>query len=899
MKSPSAVFAAIVFAALLASCGRSDSQKSPAALAEKEAVPLGQLSAVVKPLAYRLTLIVEPKKPRFSGHTEIDVNFAKPRRSVFLHGLDMHVSRVSLKTKKGATIAGHYAQVDESGVARVIFDDQVPAGPATLTFDYDAPFNTSLSGLYKVMDGGEAYAFTQFESTDARRAFPSFDEPGFKTPFDIKVLAPAGDKVVSNTPIVSQSKAANGLTRVVFERTRPLPTYLVALAVGPLDIVDGGDIPANAYRNHPIHLRGVTAKGKGQQIRYQLSLTPKIVEALENYFSVGYPFQKLDILAVPDFAAGAMENAGAITFREQLLLMPDNAPLNQRRNGLAVQAHELTHQWFGDLVTPTWWTDTWLNESFANWLENKAAAVVKPDWDFSREAVVNGTTVMDLDELPSARQIHQPIKTNDDIENAFDSITYNKGNAVLAMFESYLGEDAMRRGVHAYLTRFALHNALADQFIGTIAETTGHPEIVAAFDSYLDQPGIPDLKVSVTCTPQTATAHVTQSLYAPIGRIAPNRTWHVPMCLSVQPGGAKTCQLISDASADVALGSKCPTSVMPNAGGGGYYRFALEDKAWTPLIQSAPSMTAADQLTLVNDANAALHAGQTSAANLFSAIAFTAPTAKFDLIDAERKMLHKLRASVLPGDLAAYRAFVSKQFGPRLAVIGLAGNPAEPPTNALARAHLAEVMVEEARDPAVMAALSQAANAYLDTGGKNLGGISNDLLQEAMRAGVLSQGTPFAERLLRTFLNSHDEYFRRNIVYALSGSEDPAFLKKFFDTALTPQMRVGELRYIFAYPAVEPVALPVLWSWMKANYDGLVRRVSIFGMSRSVNIGGEMCTPQMKADLDAFFGPKLKKLPGAERPYALANEKIDRCVAFKQMKGAEVEAALKVAAGMK
>jgi alanyl aminopeptidase len=891
-----AILAAFVFATLLASCGKNDSaQTSPAALAEKEAVPLGQLSKVVMPKGYRLTLTIEPKKPRFSGHTEIDVNFTKARRSVFLHGLDMHVSRVVVKTKDGKMVAGHYAQVDDSGVARVIFDDQVPAGAATLVFDYDAPFNTSLEGLYKVMDGGEAYAFTQFESTDARRAFPSFDEPGFKTPFDVKIVAPAEDKVVANTPVASQSKTANGLTQTVFERTKPLPTYLIALAVGPLDIVDGGDIPANAYRNHPIHLRGVTAKGKGEQIRYQLSLTPKIVEALENYFAIGYPYQKLDILAVPDFAAGAMENAGAITYRERLLLMPDSAPFDQRRSGLLVQAHELTHQWFGDLVTPTWWTNTWLNESFANWLENKASAAVKPDWDFGRNAVGNSTTVMDLDELASARQIHQPIKTNYDIENAFDSITYDKGNAVLAMFESYLGEEAMRRGVHAYLMRFAFGNASASDFINTIADTTGHHEIVAAFDSYIDQPGIPDVKVSVTCTPQAVIAHVSQTLYTPIGRPTETRQWGVPMCFEGAPGNTRVCQLVSTPSADIALGNACPTALMPNAGGVGYYRFALEEKAWTPLIQSAPRLDAADQLALVHNVNAALHADQTNANNLFAAMTFTAPTAKFDLIDAERKMLHKLRASVLSGDLTAYRAFVAKQFGPRLAVLGLAGNPSEPPPNGIARMHLAELMVEEARDPAVTAALTRAASTYLDSGGKNLGGISIDLLQEALRAGVASQGTPFAERLLTTFLASRDENFRRSILYALSGSEDAAFLKKFFDVALTPQMRVGELRYIFAYPEVEPGALPVLWSWFKANYDGLVRRVSLFGMSRSPTIGDEMCTPEMKADFDAFFEPKLKSLPGADRRFALANERIDRCLAFKLAKGTELEAALKAA----
>ncbi len=887
--------AALSLLMLLSGCGRDEPEAKPVAAApvETEAVPVAQLPAVAKPSLYRLTLTIRPKAERFSGHTEIDLTLATARRSLFLHGLDLHVTKAVLKTASGKIVGASYKQVAESGVARVIFDRKVAAGRATLIFDYDAPYNGSLSGLYKVVDRGDSYAFTQFEATDARRAFPSFDEPGLKARFAVTVLAPTGDKVVGNTPVTSQSPAGNGLTRTVFAPTLPLPTYLIALAVGPLDIVDGGTIPANGARKYPIHLQGVTAKGRGDLIRYQLAMTPKIVMALENYFSIAYPFAKLDVLAVPDFAAGAMENAAAITYRERLLLMTANAPLDQRRAGVVVQAHELAHQWFGDYVTPRWWDDIWLNESFANWAENKASQAVMPQWDYTRDTLGVGLRIMEMDELPSARVIHQPVHNEDDIDNAFDGITYDKGAAVLQMFEAYVGEENWRRGITAYLHRFALGNASAQDFIGTIAQTTGHPEIVGAFNSYIDQSGMPQIAAKLTCTPQGASVDVSQSFYAYIGRTPVQRSWQVPMCVA-GVGGGKACETLAAPSGTIALGATCPAAFTPNPGGKGYYRYALDAKGWQALIAAAPKLAPADQLTLVHNARDALAAGQTNAATFFAAVSATAPSAQFDLLDDTRKMLADIRRTVLtPKEMPAYRAFVAKRFGPRLAAIGLVPSAKDTPAIAMARTHLAELMAEEARDPRVLAALSAAAAKYLDGKGKDMGGISPDLLQESLRAGVIAQGTPFAQRLKAAFTTMGDEDFRRSVIYALTGSEDPAFLQSFFALMLdTNATRTGELRYFVQFMADEPVAARELWGWTKANFAALEARVSRYGLGRLPEVLRRACSPEQRDDLVAFLGPKAKDLAGVPRTLALAQERIGRCIAFRDAKGEEVKTAL-------
>jgi alanyl aminopeptidase len=912
MSRSIAFLASFALVLAVAACGKNN-QTAKAALddavwkiaaAQAGPIPMAMLPRNVVPLRYRLTFTIDPTKPTFSGHDEIDVTFTQPRRALYLDGLDLNVQHASVRLASGQTIEARYAQVHGSGIARLLFADVVPAGAATLIFDYDAPFGRFLGGLYKVADGGDEYAFTQFESTDARRAFPSFDEPGFKTPFSVTVNAPIDDKVIANTPVIYDSSGGNGLTKTVFQPTNPLPTYLIALAVGPLDIVDGGDIPANpnVHRAQPIHLRGITAKGKGDRIRYALTFTPKIILNLENYFGIAYPFQKLDLLAVPDFAAGAMENAGAVTFRERLLLLDESSPLDQKRASLSVQAHELTHQWFGDLVTPYWWDDIWLNESFANWMESKASQAIEPDWSFDRERLESAIRVMDVDELPSAREIHQPVNSPDDIENSFDGITYDKGAAVLTMFESYLGPDIFNRGIHAYLTRFAGRNATAKDFVGTIAQSTNHPEIVEAFNNFIDQPGIPDLQTTLQCAPNAASAGVAQSMSVPLGRTAPQRSWKVPMCLAT-PAGARTCRLIDAGSATVALGAVCPAYVLPNAQGKGYYRFTMDEKGWAALIQSAPTLSPADQLTLFANVDAAVHAGQASAADLFNVIAALAPNAQWDLIAAMRDSLHNLRQKILANeDLASYQAFLRTHFAPRLAAIGYAEGANEAPAITLARPPLAQLLVEEARDPATITALGNAATQYLTANGASAATLAPDLLREALRAGILSNDmhpngapadTTFGDRLIAAYQASKDEYFRSSAIYAFAGSEDPMFLAKVI--ALMGQMRTGELRYVYQYMQSEPVARTQLWSWIKNNYPALQKRMSPGGLLRTPGILANACDAGARADVESFFRPKVAELPGVQRPLALAEEQIDRCIAFKQARGAEVESAIKAA----
>jgi cytosol alanyl aminopeptidase len=855
-----------------------------------EPIPLGRLPRIATPLRYRIALKIDPRLDRFSGHAEIDVRFEKPRRDLFLHGRDLNVTGVGVRLKSGQIFAAHYDQVDPSGVARLIFVDKVPAGEATLIFDYDAPFDRSLEGLYKVVDRGDAYAFTQFEDSDARRAFPSFDEPGFKTPFDVTVISPKGMKVIANTPMVSAAPSANGMVDTVFQSTRPLPTYLVALAVGPLDVVDGGFVQPNAFRSKPLHIRGITARGNGRRIGYALSLTPKIVTAFENYFGIAYPFQKLDILAVPDFAAGAMENAGAITFRERYLLIDPDAPLEQKRASLAVQAHEIAHQWFGDLVTPDWWDDIWLNESFANWAEYKATTAVMPPFDYGTDTLRGAIDVMDSDELPAARQIHQPIKNLDDLSNAFDDITYDKGAAVLAMFESYVGPENWRRGIHAYLTKFARRNATAKDFIGTIAEATGRPEIVPAFSDFIDRPGVPFLKTTRICTPPAL--DIAQSAYEPFGFAPPQRLWRVPVC--VADDTSRTCKMGEGARFSIPVASDCTLPVLPNADGGGYYRFALDEEGWRKQTAVADKMNPAGQITLIGNLFASLRAGKAQAADALALVHVLAPAAHWDVLRSLAKRLLMLRQSLSPSDLPAYRAFVSANFLARFRAAGVTPKRNETPADALARQYLATLLVTEAANPAAQAMLAGPIEGSAEPGEGKWRSLAPEVRAEGLRA-ALRQDAALADTLLQVIATTDNEALRRDIVYAFAGSQDRAAINKLLGFALT-RMRTGEIRYLSEYMVDEAVARATLAAYVNVHARDFEARLGPYGMSRFAEIQGGACDAQAKADAQAFLAGPLKGAPGASRRTTKAVQKIDRCIAFHTVAGPDLAKALKAAA---
>ncbi len=602
--------------------GRATAQAEQPEEAAAEPVPEGRLPEGVTPLAYTLWMEVVPTHERFRGRVDIRTRLDAPHRTIWLHGLGMNVTQAEILPEGGDPISATWEQVNDDGVASLRAESEVPAGEAILSITYDAPFDRQLKGLYRVDTGGRSYAFTQFEATSARIAFPCFDEPRFKTPFELTLAVPDDDTAIANTAPAS-TREQGELKEVRFAPTEPLPTYLVAMAVGPLDVVEHAPIPANDVRDMPIPFRGVAAHGQGARLAYALDHTAALVRYLEEYTGIAYPYGKLDIIAVPDFASGAMENAGAITFRETLLLLGDDAPEEQRRDFAYVMAHELSHQWFGDLVTMPWWNDIWLNESFATWMGNKTVEGVHPDYHAELGLLQSAQRAMRSDSLVSARQIRQPIESTHDIRNAFDSITYSKGGAVLGMFESWLGEETFRDGIREYLNRHRFGTATADDLLDALSQLAGR-DVGTPFRTFLLQPGVPLVQVHPVCEDGHARLELSQSRYFPVGSDGErDHAWQIPFCVRYANGREvhDQCELVTEQQAQMQLEGGCPDWVMPNANASGYYRFSLPAESVHALMGGAWSrLEVRERLSAADNLIAAFDADTVDAADVFGSL---------------------------------------------------------------------------------------------------------------------------------------------------------------------------------------------------------------------------------------------------------------------------------------
>jgi aminopeptidase N len=849
------------------------------------AAPLGQLPGALKPTAYRLHLIVDPSATDFSGHTEIDAVLAQPARTIFLHGNELHVSKVLVTAVGHPSVDAHYTQVHDSGVARLDLPVEVPAGKVTLTFDYTAPFRTGADGLFRAQVAGNWYAWTQFEPIDARRMFPGFDEPGFKTPFTVTVTAPASAKVFANSREVSGTDS--GAMRVHhFAPTPPLPTYLVALGVGPFDVIETS-APANAVRKRPLPFRIIATKGQMPRMRFAAAEGPKLLGLLESYLKIPYPYEKLDFVGSP-ILDGAMENAAFIIFDDTLILIDPDAPLSQMRGFAEVTAHEMAHQWFGDLVTPTWWTDLWLNESFAEWMGKKIGDQWRPDLGIAASELSEAFSAMNADALGKGRPIRQPITQNTQIASAFDSITYEKGAQVLSMFESYLGPDRFARGVHQYLEHYRFGNAAADDFFSALAASAGDPKITAALRTFTDQTGVP--LVAVSEGPQGIA--LSQTRYRPLGVAAmPAQTWTIPLCFS--RGSAHSCQLLESASS-TAKPIAGTDALMPNANGAGYYRFRLDGAAWDRLVAAAGTLSGRDALAVADSLWADFAAGTGSFARVIAAArVLSTHTERLAAIELGYRLKRLADSALTPAQVLQYRKTMRSIYSPRLAALGLDVRPGAYANEAAStqglRQSILPLVALEARDPEVRTQLAAAAAAYL---GGDAHAIDAAFRGIALTVGVQDRGQPFMTQLRDALVKSTDPLFRDQASSAIGGADTPALAEAALNLAFSTGVQSLESEQIVMHLSRQPGARDAAVSFADKNFKRVIDTFPGSERARIVELFSGYCSAGDIARVDAYVKPKMQSLGGGELELAQAKDRIGLCVALQEAKGAEIGAVL-------
>ncbi len=891
---PAAVLLSLGLLFSSSSCGRSQGPISaPAALSgpdkprsDEHGPPLaredGRLPPTAKPLHYALSLRIDPRQPRFSGTTRIDVDVLEPTSFLVLHARDMNVLRAEAHVGSATITAAPSLRLASRGVVPeelvLAFTRVLPQGRAALEISYEAPFARDLAGLYRVEEDGRMYAYTQFEVASARRAFPCFDEPDEKTPYDVTIAAPAETIALANSPEVSHATASDGTVEHRFAPTPPLPSYLVAFAVGDFDIVN--------WQKDPFPIRAVTTKGRANLTGLALEAAAALVAKLSDYFAIPYPFAKLDLVAVPDFAAGAMENPGLVTFRDSLLLLDGRrATTSNRRTQAQVIAHELAHQWLGDLVTVKWWDDLWLNEGFAMWAEAKIVDAWRPSFGATIEQIAGVQHVMDIDGLNSARAVREPVRSTSDAEEAFDGITYDKGAAVLRMIEGWLGPDVFRRGVQRYLRENAWKSARSDDLFRAL-EYVSTQRIGELARSFLDQPGVPDVVVNWTCG-GSGRIELSESDWRPLGGGgASHRVWTLPVCIETDTQKTKTCFTLGRDPIVRDLGPNCPTWVYPNAGEAGYYRFLVEGARLMALARGARALSPIDRLGLVSNAWAEVRQGAIGGSVLLEMLpAFDAEMDR-NVVEQIASTLEGIDHALVDDDVRdSFRRWAGARMATRKASLGWEPAPNEDDNRTIERRTVLWLSGELAYDDATLNEAAQYAESWL----RDPTAVPADTAAVAVPLASIRAGASRLYELRSAVANAKTPEDRALAIRAMGMFDDAVVLGKALNLALTDEIKLSELRYLFGSASGHRASAPILYAWEKANWAKLRARLpGSFGGGTLLDVASTMCTAAARDDASAFFLPATRGMEGVKRRLDEALESAGLCVALHERGAAEV-----------
>ena len=842
--------------------------------------PALKLGDEVQPKAAILNLTLSPEKPDFSGEIQFDLEINQEVDHFWLNAVELSLTNASLSVN-GKTIPAQIIP-DGDDFVRFQFPAALQTGGTHLTVSFSGKVNQrSSEGIFQSNRNEDKYVFTQFEAISARRAFPCFDQPNFKIPWRLTLHVPQSDSAVANAKISKETPEAGGMKAVEFTETKPLPSYLVAFGVGPFEYVDAG---ITGVSHVPVRI--VVPKGDSARAKYAASVTAEIITWEEKYYGIPYPYDKADQLAIPLSFGGAMENPGLVTYDADIILAPPGQEsLAHQREYASIAAHELGHQWTGDLVTMKWWDDVWLNESFATWMASKMLAEWKPEWQTRADDQEARQEVMVDDTKTTARRINQPVNSKSDIANAFDSITYEKGGSVLATFENAIGPENFRRAMHNYLQAHAFGNATTDDFLAALAAAS-KPEYATAFRTFLDQVGVPEVKTTLACNGSNAVLHVEQQRLLPVGSTGDvHSNWGVPVCVAYSNGNgrAQACKLVSEQRDDIALpDSGCPSWYLANAKEIGFYEAKYDGKSLNNLLDHRSDLTLAEQVGLLGDVNTLETTGQISWDQGFVLVNKlkddNTPKIVRAAINLAAVPMRYVDTDVEP----KYASFVENTFGEKARRLGWLPKPGDSEEDQILRPRLVGFVVRRGKDPALLAEARRLADSWLADHKSVPPNVAGSVLSCAARYG----DAQFYDKVLAAAKAETDPSFKRMLIGRLGDFLDPQLVSRSlslafdgtFDTRLSMSIVFSTLR--------QPSTANITYQYVKEHYDEIIDR-----LPRSVDMdygsflpsvaSASQCSDQGATDARQFFEPRMKDLVGGPRLLASALEDIHLCAAAK------------------
>jgi puromycin-sensitive aminopeptidase len=850
-----------------------------------------RLDSGATPTHVDLHVEVDPaESDRYRGEVVIRLRLARGVRRLRLHAVDLRVSGVRLEAG-GETHAPRCTPHPEVGMLELTFARPIPAGAARLRLAFAGRLRRDLCGLYRARSGRHRFAFTQLEATDARKFFPCFDEPAFKARFRISVTTGRRHSVISNGPIERTTQLPRGRKRVDFAETPPLSTYLVALAVGPLE----ASAPVRLGRT-PI--RVWSAPGKRGLTAFALEAARESLRRLERYFGLPYPYAKLDLVAVPDFEFGAMENAGAVFFRETLLLLdPATATLAERKRAAEVIAHELAHMWYGDLVTMAWWDDLWLNEAFATWMAFAVVDAWKPGWRMWHDFQHGRAAALELDGLRHTHPIWCEVRTAEDASSNFDVITYEKGAAVVRMLERYLGPAAFRRGVRAYIRRHREGNTRAADLWRALSQASGEP-VERMARAWIEQPGYPMLSLELGRERGRTRLELTQTRFLARAAARPvrgARRWPIPWVGRVGGGGRPRLarKLLVAAHERLDLGRGPVRFVYGNADEGGFFRPLHSETELRALAASLPELSAVERMGLVDHHWALVRAGRADLGDWLALAGALGNERDPDVLLTLRRPLGFLRGSLIPDAAPAcaepFERFVAHRFGPAFAALGWEPSPGETEATRVRRSALLGLVGGVAGEPAVIAEAAQRCERYLaDRRGLDPN-LADAVVSLAARAGDARRQRRF-ERAMQKAATPQEQ---RRFLFALADFTRAELVDHTLSLSLTDAVATQDVIFLLVRLLANPAARDRTWAFVQRRWPRLRRRMPSLLASRLIEATPGLLTPAHRRSVAGFFASH--PVPGGARALRQALERFDAYRGFRRPAAAALERFLRAA----
>ncbi|MDQ3335682.1 MAG: M1 family metallopeptidase [Myxococcota bacterium] len=844
--------------------------------------PEMRLPKTARPIRNTVELTLDPATEVFSGSIAIDLEVTGPLDVLWLNGTDIEVDDAKLGDIATKPV---YAK----NFVGFVPAKPVAAGKHTLRVKYRGkmPKNDG-DGIYTAQEAGDWYAFTQFEATDARKAFPCFDEPGHKVPWQLTLTVPKANVALSNTPVTSE-KVEGAMKVVQFAETPPMPSYLVAFAVGPFEFVDAG----KSRNGTPMRI--VVPRGRTADAAYPAKVTGEILALLEDYFGTPYPYKKLDSIAVSVFNAGAMENPGLITYRQSIILTkPDEMTLGKQQTYASIAAHEIAHQWFGNLVTLAWWDDIWLNEAFATWAEAKVIDKWKPEWDGQVEMVASKSSVMGSDSLDSARTIRQPIEAHGDIQTGFDGITYAKGQAVLTMLERWIGPEVFQKGVRQYLAKHAWSTATYFDFVDAMTVAAGK-DMRPVFDSFVLQSGVPKLSFTLACTAGAAPKlELAQERYRPTGsKIDAKRVWQVPVCVRWGAGKAtgRDCTMLGKETGELALTApKCPDWVVPNEAGLAYYRMHPKGTLLDPLLARADKiLTLPERVGLISDLNALVSAGDLKNSVALALVDKLAKDKSRHIVDASIGVVASIDEMVPDNLRKNYERLIIRLYRARAVELGWRSKKGESDDIKQMRPALLSLVAGTGRDPALSKEATALAWKWLDDHSAVEPEVTGAVLGVAASRG----DEKLFERVYADAKKEKDRTERTRLLGMLGSFTDPKLVARAMGIAITDEFELREGLGLLQGGFRERGTREAAYKFFIDNFDKIAAKLPEMYRPYMAYTFVSMCDDSRKAEFEKFFRPRIEKLDGGEHAMNQALEALTLCSAQRKAQAPGVIAFLK------